>query len=91
MTANGRIGRWLEDEAGFSPATGRGARRTKTFPAWRPIGALDGFFVRGALKIERHFPSRLALARDASDHLPVIVELKPLPRQTERLRLDGGS
>ena len=51
-----------------------------TFPSRFPLGALDKVFVRGAVKEGRAHPSRLALARVASDHLPVIVDLEVEPR-----------
>jgi endonuclease/exonuclease/phosphatase family metal-dependent hydrolase len=51
-----------------------------TFPSRFPLGALDKVFVRGAVKEGRAHPSRLALARVASDHLPVIVDLDVEPR-----------
>ena len=76
----GRIARWFQREQGFYSATGKGNRRTRTFPAWRPVTSLDGVFVRGAFAVGRHFPSRLSLAKDASDHLPVIVEVDPIRR-----------
>jgi len=47
-----------------------------TFPSWYPVADLDKVFVRGALRLVRVFPSRLAIARVASDHLPVVVELE---------------
>jgi endonuclease/exonuclease/phosphatase family metal-dependent hydrolase len=46
-----------------------------TFPSWYPVADLDKVFVRGALRLVRAFPSRLALARVASDHLPVLIEV----------------
>jgi len=46
-----------------------------TFPSWYPVADLDKVFVRGAHRLVRVFPSRLAIARVASDHLPVFVEL----------------
>lgn len=51
-----------------------------TYPSWYPIGALDKVFVRGAVRSVRAHPSRLALARVASDHLPVIAEIEVDPR-----------
>lgn len=51
-----------------------------TFPSWLPLGALDKVFVKGAVREGRAHPSRLALARVASDHLPVIVDLDVEPR-----------
>ncbi|MHC5210718.1 MAG: endonuclease/exonuclease/phosphatase family protein [Planctomycetota bacterium] len=65
---------------GFQCATGVGVRASRTFPAWGPVGPLDRVFLRGGLRCTHHFRSRLALARQASDHLPVIAELKLLPR-----------
>jgi endonuclease/exonuclease/phosphatase family metal-dependent hydrolase len=63
-------------ECGFECATGRGVHASRTFPAWRPMGALDRVFLRGPLGCKGHYCSRLALARAASDHLPLIVELE---------------
>lgn len=51
-----------------------------TFPSWFPMGALDKVFVRGAVRSVHAHPSRLALARVASDHLPVIAEFEVDPR-----------
>ncbi|MCC6784986.1 MAG: endonuclease/exonuclease/phosphatase family protein [Planctomycetes bacterium] len=55
------------------------ARPPKTFPAWAPLRALDSIWVRGELQLLEVGPSRLPLARRASDHLPLIAELH-LPR-----------
>lgn len=46
-----------------------------TYPSWFPVGALDKVFVKGAIQRPRALPSRLKLARVASDHLPVVAEL----------------
>jgi endonuclease/exonuclease/phosphatase family metal-dependent hydrolase len=71
----GRLGR-----EGFLCVTGSGQRATRTFPAWAPIGGLDRVFMRGPIAGRHHFGSRLSLARQASDHLPLIVDFDPLPR-----------
>lgn len=68
--AGGALGR-----EGFACVTGRRTRAVRTFPAWRPVGALDKVFVRGPLRIDHVARSRLALAARASDHLPVVVDL----------------
>src|SRR5206468_2000141 len=47
-----------------------------TYPSRLPVVALDKVFVHGAVKAARSTPSRLALARVASDHLPLVVELE---------------
>ena len=50
-----------------------------TFPAYAPVRALDGIYVRGGVSIEHMFRSRLHLARTASDHLPLIADLEIEP------------
>lgn len=77
---SGAVGRWLVKRGGFTPASGIGNRRTRTWPAWRPVGALDCVYGRGALQFRHHFTSRLKLAREASDHLPLVVDLDLDPR-----------
>lgn len=53
-----------------------------TFPAAFPVRPLDALFVRGDLAVHRSaHPLRSGLARQASDHLPLVVDLS--------LRLDG--
>jgi len=42
----------------------------------RKLSALDRVFIRGGVTCTHHFCSRLALAKQASDHLPVIVDLE---------------
>ena len=68
--AGGRLGR-----SGFECASGRGRRAVRTFPAVSPVGALDRVFLRGPVHSEHCARSRLALSAQASDHLPVIVDL----------------
>jgi len=60
--------------SGFQCVTGTGPRASRTFPAWAPVGPLDRVFVRGGLHMTQHYAARMDLARQASDHLPVIVE-----------------
>jgi endonuclease/exonuclease/phosphatase family metal-dependent hydrolase len=47
-----------------------------TYPSTDPVAALDKMFIRGHVRAVRASVSRLALARLASDHLPVLVELE---------------
>ncbi len=69
------------DPAGFRCAAGDADDPGHaTFPSKLPVVALDKVFVRGAVKAARATPSRLALARVASDHLPLVVELEVDPR-----------
>ncbi|HEY6728420.1 MAG TPA: endonuclease/exonuclease/phosphatase family protein [Polyangiaceae bacterium] len=58
--------------AGFS----RAGTMTNTFPAAMPIRPLDGVFVRGDLVVHRCRTVRSQLARTASDHLPLVVDLE---------------
>jgi len=57
--------------AGFS----RAGSLAQTFPAWLPIRPLDGIFVRGDLRVRRCEPPLEAVAKRASDHLPLVAEL----------------
>lgn len=61
----------------LAPAGFRGMpRRIPSFPAYAPVRALDGIYVRGRLEIVRVFRSRLDLAKRASDHLPLVADLQ---------------
>lgn len=68
----GTLGRKLLEPAGFTGLP----RPPRTFPAWAPIRALDALYVRGDLHILRAGAARLALARAASDHLPLIADVE---------------
>ncbi len=50
--------------------------RPKTFPAVRPVRPLDAVFVRGPARITRAGAIVKPPARDASDHLPLVVSLR---------------
>lgn len=65
----GRVGRRQLQPAGFQPASGK----IKTFPAIGPFRPLDRVYYRGVLKLNHCYCSRLAIARQASDHLPLIA------------------
>ena len=45
-----------------------------TFPAVFPVRSLDAIYYRGTLKLLDSFTGRTKLARQASDHLPVIAD-----------------
>ncbi len=67
----GRLGRKVLEPAGYLNAGGM----HRTFPALYPMRPLDRFYFRGPLQVRHAFASRTALARVASDHLPLVVEL----------------
>lgn len=64
----GRLGHHSLIPAGFSAVSGK----IRTFPAAMPIRPLDRFFIRGALGVAHVFAGHSNLARQASDHLPLI-------------------
>lgn len=71
---NGRL-----SQEGFQCVTGVRRHALRTFPAWGPLGALDRIFLRGPISCRHSMRSRLELARQASDHLPVVVDLELEP------------
>ena len=59
------------------PAGFRGSdRRPRTFPAWGPLRALDGIFVRGQVDFMGLARCDSQLARQASDHRPLVAEVR---------------
>jgi endonuclease/exonuclease/phosphatase family metal-dependent hydrolase len=64
----------------LAPAGFRGVnRRPMTFPAWGPVRALDAIFVRGAVDFVRLSRCDSELARRASDHRPLVAEVRLQP------------
>jgi endonuclease/exonuclease/phosphatase family metal-dependent hydrolase len=64
----------------LSPAGFRGFdRRPLTFPAWGPLRPLDGIFVRGTVDFLTLSRCDSDLARRASDHRPLVAEVRLLP------------
>jgi endonuclease/exonuclease/phosphatase family metal-dependent hydrolase len=51
-------------------------RHFRSFPAWLPMGSLDKAFLKGAITVEHCRLLRTALTRDASDHLPLVVDFR---------------
>jgi endonuclease/exonuclease/phosphatase family metal-dependent hydrolase len=72
----GSHGRKLMFPAGFQC----GVKNTKTFPAYMPLRSLDAIYYRGDLELQDSFPGRTALARQASDHLPVVADFEIILR-----------
>ncbi len=65
-------GRKLMFPGGFHCAV----KNTKTFPAVYPVRSLDAIYYRGDLTLIDSFPGHTDLARQASDHLPVIADFE---------------
>lgn len=66
------LGRKMLEPAGFRAATGP----IRTFPAFMPLRALDRIYFRGRLRLHGAHASHTAIARKASDHLPLIAEFE---------------
>jgi endonuclease/exonuclease/phosphatase family metal-dependent hydrolase len=49
-------------------------QRIRTFPAVLPVRPLDRIFYRGALELRHAFASHNRVARQASDHLPLVAD-----------------
>lgn len=64
----GRPARWLHRDFHARPAPA-------TFPAWRPVLSLDRIWVRPVRLLRHLAPHSSALARVASDHLPLVAEI----------------
>jgi endonuclease/exonuclease/phosphatase family metal-dependent hydrolase len=64
----------------LAPAGFRGIeKRPLTFPAWGPLRALDAIFVRGDVDFMRLSRCDSDLARRASDHRPLVAEVRLRP------------
>ncbi len=68
----GTLGPKILAPAGFATIP----TRLKTFPAYAPVRALDGMYVRGRARLISMRRSRLAVAKRASDHLPLIADVE---------------
>jgi endonuclease/exonuclease/phosphatase family metal-dependent hydrolase len=74
----GRLGELLR------PAGFRGVdRRPLTFPAWGPVRPLDAIFVRGNVDFVKLVRCESELARRASDHRPLIAEVRLHPHHAQ--------
>jgi endonuclease/exonuclease/phosphatase family metal-dependent hydrolase len=67
----GTIGKRLLVPAGFIGMP----RPVRTFPAWAPMRALDSVYLRGDVHLQHINTLRTAVARRASDHLPLLAQL----------------
>lgn len=50
--------------------------RFRTFPAYMPVGALDKVFHCKRVRIDKTHIVRTALSKKASDHLPLVLDVK---------------
>ncbi|MCA9217250.1 MAG: endonuclease/exonuclease/phosphatase family protein [Planctomycetales bacterium] len=68
----GRLGRQIMEPANFLSVS----ENAKTFPAMLPVRPLDRIFYRGRLSLDHSYVSRTKVAREASDHLPLVAEFE---------------
>jgi endonuclease/exonuclease/phosphatase family metal-dependent hydrolase len=68
----GTLGKRIMEPAGFVPA----CKAVKTFPAIMPLRALDRIYFQGDIAFDHSFPARTDIARQASDHLPIVADFE---------------
>jgi endonuclease/exonuclease/phosphatase family metal-dependent hydrolase len=67
------------------PAGFRGIeKRPATFPAWGPVRPLDAIFVRGSVDFVKLARCESELAKRASDHRPLIADVRLHPHDAHR-------
>jgi len=63
----------------------------RSFPAYLPVGSLDKAYCSGGVTVQRAHVARSKLGRDASDHLPLVVDFDlPTPIGSRSLPLANG-
>jgi endonuclease/exonuclease/phosphatase family metal-dependent hydrolase len=67
---------WTEISKDFIDAAGSFGGSGPTFPAWRPLDRIDGVFVRGPARVMSYQVIDDADTRIASDHLPVVADVR---------------
>lgn len=68
----GNLGKRTLLPAGFRSVS----RRARTFPAVMPVRPLDRIFYRGLLRLDHAFAGHTKVARQASDHLPLVADFE---------------
>ncbi|MFC1757977.1 endonuclease/exonuclease/phosphatase family protein [Planctomycetota bacterium] len=68
----GSLGATMMTPRGLESAT----RHARTFPAALPLRALDAIYFRGEINLDHAYPGHLKLAKQASDHLPLVAEFE---------------
>ncbi len=71
----GSLGKRLMEPAGYFAA----CKAARTFPAIMPVRSLDRIYFKGDLRFEHSFPARTEIARQASDHLPIVADFELQP------------
>lgn len=74
----GTLGKNLMIPAGFESAS----KKINTFPAIMPLRCLDYIYYRGDMTCQHSFPGHTKIARQASDHLPLVADFEVVTRIT---------
>lgn len=77
LSNRGAVPRWLRRQ--LADCALEAGRAAATFPSRFPVVRLDRAYVSAAFHVERCEPHRGPLARKASDHLPLVVDLTLMP------------
>jgi endonuclease/exonuclease/phosphatase family metal-dependent hydrolase len=68
----GNLGKSMFAPAGFRAMV----QPLRTFPAYAPVRALDAVYVRGSAQLLEVQRARVQVARQASDHLPLVADIR---------------
>jgi len=83
-----RLGPGLLREAGFQQITAP-VSRFRSFPSYLGMGALDKAFFRGPIEVHQAHLIRTKLAKQASDHLPLVIDFRIQPVAVEDAPQEG--
>jgi endonuclease/exonuclease/phosphatase family metal-dependent hydrolase len=75
-TLNSRVSKALGKEFHSIHFHVKGFRHLKTFPSFFPLGLVDHIFLGGGIKAVKIETPKTSMERRASDHLPLISEVK---------------
>ena len=68
----GNLGKRILIPQGFAPV----GKKIRTFPAVLPVRALDRIYYRGSLQLRHAYACHSRVARQASDHLPLVADFE---------------
>ncbi len=71
----GNLGKRTLEPEGFHSV----GKKILTFPAMLPLRALDRIYYQDLIQVRHAFASRTHLARQASDHLPLVADFEFMP------------
>jgi endonuclease/exonuclease/phosphatase family metal-dependent hydrolase len=68
----GNLGKKCMEPAGYTSVN----LKVNTFPAIMPVRQLDHIYYKGEIDFVHSYPGHIALAKHASDHLPLIADFE---------------